>query len=314
MENKRDYYDILGVNKTASADEIKSAYRKLAREHHPDMVSDKDKVEAEKRFKELNEAYQVLSDPEKKKIYDQFGHAGMGGAAGGGYGGQGPFGGFGGSSGQWGPFSYSYNSSGGGDFEFDPFDIFENAFGFRGFGGSRKPKKGKNLFYEMTIDFVDAVKGSEKEVSIESGKLKIKIPEGARDGTELRFPEKGAKGPDGVPNGDLYISLRVKTPRQFERYGDDLATRVEIDFVQATLGDVLEVEVVDISSPTGIGKVKMKVPAGTQPGTYIKLKGKGMPRLQRSGQGDVVVKVDIKIPTRLSRSQKDLLEKYKLVK
>lgn len=288
----------------------------MAREHHPDMVNEKEKPGAEKRFKELNEAYQVLSDPDKRRMYDQFGHASFGGGAGGGSGGQNPFGGGfgGGNTGQWGPFSYSYSSSDGGasgaGFDFDPFDIFESAFGFRGFGGARKPKKGKNLYYEMAIDFVDAVKGSEKEVNVEGGKLTIKIPAGARDGIELRYPEKGAKGPDGVPNGDLYISLRVKTPKQFERYGDDLATRVEVSFAQAALGDVIDVEVIDINSLDGLGKVKMKVPAGTQPASYIKLKGKGMPRLQRSGQGDVIVKVDIKIPTRLNRTQKDLLEKY----
>ncbi len=305
MATKRDYYEILGVAKTASADEIKSAYRKLAREHHPDMVGAEGKVEAEKKFKEINEAYQILGDAEKRRMYDQFGHAGMGGAGG-------P-GGFGGNTGQWGPFTYTYTSSGGGaeNFGFDPFDIFEDVFGFRGFSGSHKPRRGKNLMYEMHIDFVDAVKGSEKEISVETGKIKIKIPQGARDGTELRFTGKGQPGPEGAPAGDLYISLRVKTPKPFERYGDDFVLLQDIDFVQATLGDVVEVPVIDPSSANGIGHVKMKIPAGTQPGAYIKLKGKGMPRLQRSGQGDVVVKINVKIPTKLSRAQKEVLEKYR---
>ncbi len=305
MSNKKDYYDILGIKKTSSEGEIKSAYRKLAREHHPDMVAKEDKEKAEARFKEINEAYQVLNDPEKRKMYDQYGHAGFGpGGAGGNP--------FGGSGGQWGPFSYSYNTSGNpNDMGFDPFDIFEDVFGFRGFGGARKPRKGKNLFYQMNIDFVDAVKGAEKEVDIESGKLKIKIPEGARDGTELRFSGKGMDGPDGVPPGDLYISLRVSVPKEFRRVGDNLATSVEIDMVQAALGDEVDVNVVDPESNKGFSKVKIKIPSGTQPNTQIRLRGKGMPRLRSSGRGDVVVQVFVNIPKRLSKKQKKALETFR---
>jgi len=300
MAGKKDYYDILGVPKSASEAEVKKAYRKLAREHHPDMVAKEDKVSAEKRFKEINEAYQVISDPEKRKIYDQFGHAGFG------PGGAGAAGGFGG---QWGPFSYTYTSSGG-DFGFDPFDIFEEVFGFRGFGG-RRPRRGKNLYYELHIDFVDAVKGAERAVNVESGKVTIKIPQGARNGTEIRYAGKGMPGPNGAPAGDLLISLRVATPNKFHRVGDNLATRVEIDFVQAALGDVVEVPVVDLEESRGIGKAKLKIPAGTQPGTQIRLKGKGMPRLRSSGRGDVVAQVFVKIPKRLSRKQKKILQDYK---
>lgn len=309
MSSKKDYYDILGIKKSASDAEIKSSYRKLAREHHPDMVAKEDKPKAEERFKEINEAYQVLSDPEKRKMYDQFGHAGFGpGGAGGN-----PFGG--GTGGQWGPFSYSYSTSGDmGDLGFDPFDIFEDVFGFRGFGGQKKPRKGKNLFYQMNIDFVDAVKGAEKEVDIESGKIKIKIPEGARDGTELRFSGKGMPGPDGVPPGDLYISLRVRVPKEFRRIGDNLATSVEIDMIQAALGDEVDVHVVDPESKNGVGKVKIKIPVGTQPNTQIRLRGKGMPRLRSSGRGDVVVQVFVNIPKRLNKKQKKALEDYKKAK
>ncbi len=304
MASKKDYYDVLGIKRSASEAEIKNAYRKLAREHHPDMVAKEDKEQAEKRFKEINEAYQVLNDPEKRKMYDQYGHAGFGpGQAGGN-----PFAGAGG---QWGPFSYSYSTSGNpNDMGFDPFDIFEDVFGFRGFGGARQPRKGKNLFYEMHIDFADAVKGIEKEVNIDSGKLKIKIPQGARDGTELRFAGRGMPGPEGVPAGDLYISLRVKTPKEFQRVGDNLATSIEINFATAALGGEVEVPVVDIENSTGVSKVKIKIPSGTQPNTQIRLRGLGMPRLQSSGRGDVVVQVFISIPKRLNKKQKQALEEY----
>ena len=298
---KKDYYDVLGVARTASESDIKKAYRKAAREHHPDMVAKEDKDAAEKRFKEINEAYQVLSDSEKKKMYDQFGHTNFNAGGGGGGGAAG---------GQWGPFSYSYSGNADGR-DFDPFDIFEQAFGFRGFGGSRRPRKGKNLYYEFRIEFSEAVKGAEKEVNVESGKVKIVIPKGARDGTEIRFAEKGMPGPEGIPAGDLFISLRVGTPKEFRRGGDNLATAIEIDFVQASLGDTVEIPVVDASSSKGVGKAKLKIPIGTQPGTQIRVKGKGMPRLRSSGNGDVIVQVFVKIPKRLSKKQKQLLEKYK---
>ena len=297
MANKKDYYDVLGVSRNVSPEEIKKTYRRLAREHHPDMVAKEDKVGAERRFKEINEAYQTLSDPEKKRMYDQFGHAGVG--AGGPFGGQ---------SGQWGPFTYT---STGGGMDFDPFDIFETVFGFRGFGRARRSRKGKNLYYELHVDFVDAVKGIEKKVAVESGQITIKIPSGARNGTELRFGGKGMPGPGEAPAGDLYISLRVKTPKEFRRVGDNLGTTIEIDFVQAALGDTIEVPVVDPEKKNGVGTAKLRIPVGTQPGTQIRVKGKGMPRLRSSGKGDVIVQVFVKIPKRLNRKQKQLLEKYK---
>lgn len=301
MATKKDYYDILGIPKNSSQDDIKKAYRKLAREHHPDMVAASDKVEAEKRFKEINEAYQVLSDSEKKRMYDQFGHAGMGGAGGGN-----PFGG------QWGPFSYTYTSSGNGaEFGFDPFDIFEEVFGFRGFGGARRPRRGKNLYYELHIDFADAVQGGEREVSVETGKLKIKIPKGARDGTELRFEGKGSAGPEDAPAGDLFISLRVPTPREFRRAGDDLVTAISVDIVQAALGDTVEVPVIDEKSASGVSVAKIKIPAGTQYGTQLRLRGKGMPRLRGTGSGDVIVQVLVEIPKKLNKKQRQALEEYK---
>ncbi|MFZ5424502.1 MAG: DnaJ C-terminal domain-containing protein [Patescibacteria group bacterium] len=300
----RDYYEVLGVDKKASAEEIKKAYRKLAREHHPDMVADHDKDGAEERFKEINEAYQVLSDPQKKQMYDQYGHAGFGAQ-------QNGFGGNQGAQGQWGPFTYTYTSGGNNAYgNIDPFDVFEEFFGFRGFGGNRKPKRGKNLYYEFHVTFGEAVHGVEKTVEVESGKVKIKIPQGVRDGSELRFAGKGMPGPDGLPSGDLLLTIRVPTPSEFRRVGDNLATLVEIDFVQAILGDKVEIPVVDLDSKTGIGKVKVKVPSGTQPGATIRLKGKGMPKLHGYGRGDVLVQLSVVLPKKISRKQKKILEDY----
>jgi molecular chaperone DnaJ len=309
MPNGKDYYTVLGIPKNASEEEIKQAYRKLAREHHPDMVKDGDKATAEKRFKEINEAYQVLIDPQKRRMYDQYGHAGPGFA---GAGAQDPYGGA--RQGQWGPFTYTYTSTGpgGGAYgDFDPFDVFEEFFGFRGFGGRRAPRKGKNLYYEMEVDFVDAVRGSERTVRVESGDVTIKIPPGVRDGTEMRFPGKGMSGPSGVPAGDLYITIRVPTPREFRRVGSDLGVLVELDFTQLVLGDEVEVPVIDEKKPGGVGKAKLKIPSGTQPGMQFRVRGKGMPNLRRGGNGDVIVTVGVVIPKRLSRRQKQLLEEYR---
>jgi len=307
MASNRDYYEILGLSKGASDSEIKQSYRKLAREHHPDMVGQSDKAAAEKRFKEINEAYQVLSDPQKRKMYDQFGHAGMNFSSTG----KGPFGGgFTGASG-WGPFTYTYTTSGGGGInDFDPFDIFEDFFGFRGFGG-RRPRKGKNLYYELHVDFKDAVFGLEKTINVESGKVKVKIPAGVHNGTEIRFSGRGMPGPNNAPAGDLFLTIRIKLPKQFRRLGNILGTAVEIDMVQAALGDTVEVWVVDLGESDGLGKVKVKIPAGTQPGTQIRLRGKGLPIINRSSKrGDVVVQVVIKIRKNLSRKQKDILKDY----
>ncbi len=319
MSTKKDYYEVLGIPRSANDADIKNAYKKLAKEHHPDMVAKDDKEQAEKRFKEINEAYQILSDAQKRKMYDQFGHAGVGNSAssGPGAGGYGGFGqGFGGAQGQWGPFTYSYTGTGGGQgANFDPLDIFEEMFGFRGFGGQRKPKKGKNLYYEMHVDFGDAVRGAEKEIAVESGKVKIKIPAGVRHGTEMRFPEKGMSAPKNmpnVPNGDLFITFKVPTPKDFaQRAGDDLGTLVDIDFTQATLGDTITIPVVDEKKPDGVGSAKLKIPAGTQPDTQFRVRGKGMPRLRGRGNGDVIVQVRVTIPERISKKQRQILEDYR---
>jgi len=304
MTANKDYYDILGVGKNASLEEIKKAYRKLAREHHPDVAKDSDKKAAEKRFKEINEAYQVLSDPQKRKMYDQFGTADPQGQG---------FGGFSGRQGQWGPFSYTYsNNNPFSSINIDPFDIFEEFFGFRGFGGASRPRKGKNLYYEMDIDLKDAVFGLEKEINIESGKVKIKIPAGIRSGMEVKFPGKGMPSiQKGSPAGDLYINIRVKTPKNIDILRETVVVKKEIDFSQAVLGDTIEVPIIDLDNKNALGKAKLKIPSGTQHGTKFALRGKGMPRVRLRGRGDVIVQVFINIPKRLNRKQKDLLEKYK---
>src|SRR3989344_584250 len=326
MPTSKDYYEILGVSRNATDDQIKQAYRRLAREHHPDVVKDGDKSSAEARFKEINEAYQVLSDSQKRNMYDQFGHAGPGfGGSGGGQAGQGGFngfGGFGGQQGQWGPFTYTYTTSGspgagagGSPFEdFDPFDVFEQFFGFRGFGGSgagRAPKRGKNLYYEMEISFGDAVRGIEKDIKVESGSLKIKIPAGVNNGTEIKYPGKGLAGPNNAPSGDLFLTIKVSTPKEFQRFGENLAISIEIDFIQAILGGIVEIPVVDPAQNSGVGKAELKIPAGIKPGTQIRMKGKGMPRVRDGGRGDVIVQVLVGIPSKLSRRQRELLEEYK---
>ena len=299
MADSKDYYQILGVNKNSTQDDIKKAYRKLAREHHPDMVKDADKDAAERRFKEINEAYQVLSDPQKRKMYDQFGTAN-------------PQGGFGGASaGQWGPFTYT--SSGGTPFDFsdfDPFDVFEDFFGFRGYGSSRRPKRGKNLYYELRLSLKDTIFGIEREINVESGKFNIKIPAGVREGTEIRYSGKGMPGPDGAPAGDLLITVRIHHNEDFNIVGSDLFIVREINFIEAALGTEIEIPIIDTSKDSGLGKTKLKIPGGTQYGTKFVVRGKGMPRINSRGFGDILVQILIKTPQRLSKKQRNILEDY----
>lgn len=290
MAAKSDYYDILGVTKTASADEIKKAYRKQALEWHPDRHKD-DKEAAEHRFKEINEAYQVLSDAQKRQAYDQFGHSAFspGGSAAGGFGGANPFGG--GQRGQWGPFTYTYTSSGGqqgspfSGFDFgDPFEIFESFFG----GGTPFRQARQIARYSISIEFMEAVKGVTKEVSIEGKKRTIKIPPGVNEGSRIRFD-------------DFILSINVKPHSLFERDDDDIYVRVSIPFSLATLGG--EIDVPTIDEP-----VKVRIRAGTPSGTMVRLRGKGAPRLQSNSKGDEYVKLTIVVPQKLSNKQKSIIK------
>lgn len=294
MATKRDYYEVLGLKKGASETEIKSAYRKLARQHHPDV--DKSPG-ADVRFKEISEAYQVLSDPQKKQGYDQFGHAasqGFGGGGGNPFGeGFNPFG--------QGGFQYEWSQNGGNpnvDFS-DPFDLFNQIFGMAGggFGGQRRPT------YQLSISFDEAIKGSEKEIEIENrtreGKverkrLKIKIPAGVDDGTRMRF-------------GDNDFIFRVGRSTKFIREGADIFTEATLGIPQVVLGDTISVETVQ-------GKVSIKVPAGTQAGSLIRIKGKGVPNLSRGGIGDHYVRVRLEIPSSVSGEEKRLYEELAALK
>ncbi len=282
MATKKDFYEILGVSKNASADELKRAYRTMARKHHPDV--DKS-AGAEEKFKEINEAYQVLSDPQKKSAYDQYGHSafeqgGMGGAGG-------PFGG--GFGQQGGYQTYTWSSGGGqgaqdfGGFA-DPFDIFEAFFG----GQSPFGRQARLPRYAISITFDEAVHGVQKEIEVEGKRQKVKIPAGVDDGTEIKFT-------------NFVLVVQVKRSDKFVRRGYDIVSEKEITFSQAALGTVADIETID-------GVVKIKIPAGTQPGTQIRLKGRGVKHISRNASGDHYVIIRIHIPNKLSREQKRLLE------
>lgn len=350
---KRDYYEVLGVSKNATKDEIKKAYRKLSKKYHPDLNKEPDAAE---KFKEINEAYEVLSDDQKRAQYDQFGHAGVNGQGGGfSGGGFGDFGGFGG-------------------FE----DIFDTFFG----GGSRRrrdpnaPRKGDDLQYRMNISFEDAVFGKQTEIEIPreeecdtchgSGakpgtspktcdkcngtgqisqaietplgrivnrrtcgschgngkiivekcptcagkgrvqkrkKIKITIPEGIDDGQQLRVAGQGEPGINGGPPGDLYIVFKVGKHPYFVREGDDIYYDLKITFPQAALGDEIEV-------PTIHGKVKFRIPPGTQSGAQFRIKDKGVKNVHGYGRGHQYVNVKVITPTKLTERQKQLLREF----
>jgi DnaJ-class molecular chaperone len=285
-----DYYDILGVEKTASDAELKRAYRKQALEWHPDRNKSK---EAESKFKQINEAYEVLSDSQKRAAYDQYGHDAF---KQGGFGNvasqqQGPFGG------SQGPFSYTYSTGGNmGDFGVDfggfsdPFEIFEQFFGGGGspFGG--RPRRRKPV-YQLNIDFMDAVHGATRDVEIDGTKKTIKIPAGVDNGNRISFDEF-----------DAVIS--VKNDDRFKREGDDLFVSVNIPFPDAILGTIIKVMTID-------GEVKLNIKAGVQPGTLMRLRGKGVPNVRGRGRGDQYIKINIEIPTRITRRQKELLEEFR---
>lgn len=281
-----DYYKILGVEKSATADDIKRAYRKLALQYHPDRNKGK---EAESKFKEVTKAYEVLGDPQKRQTYDQFGAAAFDPSTGSGPFGQGsPFGGQ--QSGRYGPFTYTYTNGGNADFDFggfsDPFDIFEQFFG----GGSPFGNRQRRPVYSLTIDFMEAVKGSEKEVTLDGKKQKIKIPAGVDRGSRIRF--------------DTYdVVVDVRPDKRFHREGSDIVTEEEVPFAMATLGEEIIVETVD-------GPVKIRIPAGTQPDTLIRLSGRGVQSVRNRTRGDHYVKVKVKIPKHVTKRQRELLEEF----
>jgi molecular chaperone DnaJ len=353
---KRDFYEMLGVGRNASDDEIKKAYRKLAVKFHPDKnPGDKS---AEEKFKEIGEAYEALSDPQKRAAYDQYGHAAFDPRA---------------RAGRAGGF--------GGGFH-DPFEIFREVFGgaggggiFESFFGSQdpsQPQRGDDLRYDLEITLENAALGCEKEISVSKldrcdacsgsgmepgskirtcstcggrgqvltsrgifsiaqtcphckgagrvlekpckscqgngqlergSKIKLRIPPGVDAGSRLRSSGNGEAGFRGGPPGDLYVVLHVKTHEIFQRDGDDLLCEVPVSFVQATLGAEIEV-------PTLDGRATIKIPAGTQPGTTVRVKGKGVKNLQGYGQGDLRVRIQVEVPTRLTSEQKAKLQEF----
>ncbi|MFO8069916.1 MAG: molecular chaperone DnaJ [Alkalibacterium sp.] len=355
MAGKEDFYDLLGVSKDASQEEIKKAYRKLSKTYHPDINKESN---AEDKFKKISEAYEVLGDEQKRAAYDQYGHAATDPNFGAG-------GGFGGSAGGF----------GGGGFE----DIFDQFFGGGG-GGRRRspnaPRQGEDLQYVMDLEFEEAIFGKETTirynreeacencdgsgakpgtspqtcskchgagaVNVErntpfgrvmtqqvcpvcngTGKeikekcpvchgeghtkqqhsVKVTVPAGVEDGNQMRLQNQGDVGENGGPYGDLYVIFRVKASNTFDRRGSEIYYELPINMVQATLGDELEV-------PTVHGKVKFKIPAGTQPGTTFRLKGKGAPRLRGAGNGDQHIKVKVVVPDTLTEDQADHLRKF----
>lgn len=289
---KRDYYEILGVSKNASDDEIKKAYRKLAVKYHPDKnPGDK---EAEAKFKEINEAHDVLSDKQKRARYDQFGHAGVNGSSN-------PFGGgnpFGGAGGQ------SFNFEFGGGFE----DILNNIFGGGSpFGGARRPRRGDDYQVNVQISFEEAIFGTTATVDYNGSDLKIKIPAGIDDGMSIRLRGKGGPAPQGGEPGDLYVRIHVKPHKTLTREGNIILSEEKISMVDAALGCEVEVETVD-------GKVIMKVPAGTQSGTPFKLSGHGVPFRADGDRGPHIVTIIVETPKNLSKKQKEILEEFRKAK
>lgn len=280
----KDYYKVLGVSKTATKDEIKKAYRKLAQKHHPD--ANEGDASAEARFKEISEAHAILSNDEKRAEYDQMrSFVDAGGQR---------FYGFG-------------PNQGGGNVRVNIGDLFGNGADgstfedlFGGFGfGRRGPAKGQDLESEVQLSFDDAIGGAMVAVN----GTKVKIPAGIGDGGRIRIPGKGGAGQAGAPAGDLYVKVRVAPHPVFRSEGKgNLAVEVPITIAEAALGAKIEVPTLDDS-------VTVKIPAGTQDGKKLRVKGRGAPR-PKGGRGDLHVIVRVEVPQKLSRSEKDLLEKF----
>jgi len=303
-----NYYDTLGVKKDASADQIKRAFRKLARKYHPDAGGD------EEKFKKVNEAYEVLSDPEKRKQYDEYGQYFGTGGPGPGYGPAGA-----GAAGD--PFAggaYTYTTGGPGgpggyqQVDFDIGDLFGSMFGggknggsFGGFRNQGRPSAGRghDLQLDLDIDFSEAYLGTSRKVQTASGKeLTVNIPAGATDGGKLRFKGKGEPGQAGGPRGDLYVITHIRPHRFFRRAGADVTLTLPLTFSEAALGASVTVPLPDGTH------AKLKIPAGTQSGKVFRMKGKGAPRLSGKGSGDLLVTARITAPKRVSGRAKELLQ------
>lgn len=309
----KDYYKVLGVNKSASDKEIKSAYRKLAREYHPD-VNPGDK-RAEEKFKEINEAYQVLSDPAKREKYDRLGADWQrwqqaGGRPGGFDWNRWTTGGGPGYQTYYGTAEDLGDLFGGGSFS----DFFRQIFGMEGArtgrqGGPRAREvplqRGQDYEQEVEITLEEAYQGTTRLLDKDGRRLEIKIPAGVKTGTRLRFAGEGTPSGYGGQPGDLYLRVKIRPDPRFERKGADLYTTVEVDLYTALLGGQVRV-------PTLSGPVSLTIRAETQNGQTIRLRGKGMPKLRQEGQyGDLYAKVDVRLPTDLTPRQRELLEELR---
>ena len=295
-----DYYKVLEVNKSASQDDIKKAYRKLARKFHPDVNPNDN--EAKRRFQEVNEAHEVLSDPEKRKKYDQYGenwkHADE-------------FEkqkqqGYGGSAGQQGQYQYYDGGFSGADFEAGGFsDFFEQMFGTtaggsRGRSGRSTRFRGQDFNAELHLNLTDVYETKKHTITVQGKNIRLTIPAGVENGQTIKIAGYGGAGVNNGPNGDLYITFVITNNTSFKRLGNDLHTTADIDLYTAVLGGEV---VIDTMS----GKVKMKVAQGTQNGAKVKLKGKGFPVYKQTGNfGDLYVTYRVKIPTHLTAKQKEL--------
>jgi len=295
-----DYYKILGVNKNATADEIKKAYRKLARKHHPDL--NPNNAEAGKLFQQINEANEVLGDPESRTKYDQYGkdwkHAEQFEQAKKQQRSSGAYQ-------QGNPFNGSDNSFGGGEYfsgdDGDYSDFFSSMFGNR--GGSRQAKfKGQDFRASVQLTLTEAYKTQKQTFTVNGKNIRITVPAGIENGQEIKLAGHGAPGANGGPNGDLYITFEITNNTAFTRKGNDLYANVPLDLYKSLLGGE---EIID----TLAGKVKMPVAPETQNGTKVRLKGKGFPVYKKEGEfGDLYVTYQIKIPTGLTAKEKELVE------
>jgi curved DNA-binding protein len=287
-----DYYKILEIDKNASQEDIKKAYRKLARKHHPDLnPGDK---QAHKKFQQINEANEVLSDPEKRKKYDQYGkdwqHAEH----------------FEKQKQHSGPRHESHTTSN--DFTDGDFSsFFESMFGGRTGHGQGK-FRGQDFNAELHLQLTDILKTHKQTLSINGKNIRITIPAGVEDGQVIKLKGYGAPGLNGGPPGDLYITFQIEEHARFRRVGHDLFTTATIDLFTAVLGGETTIETLD-------GKVKMKVPPETQPGAKVRLKGKGVPVYKQEGNvGDLYVTYDIKLPTKLTDKQRELFTELSQLK
>lgn len=283
-----DYYQVLGLQKTATENDIKKAYRKLARKYHPDL--NPNDGEAEKKFKEINEANEVLSHPENRKKYDQYGehwqHAEEYEKAR-----------------QQEQYHRQHQTDGGRYSEEDFSDFFENMFGRSGrsTGGQQVKFRGQDFNATLQLDLKDVFMSHKRTLSVNGKNIRITIPAGVENGQIIKIKGHGGKGINGGPNGDLYIQFEIENHSKFKRDKDDLYVAVNLDVYKALLGGELTVD-------TFNGKVKLTVKPETQNGTKVKLKGKGFPKYKKDGEfGDLIITYQIILPTRLSEKEKDLI-------